>query len=193
MWTGRGRTSPGAPIPLRHPSSRPAGECAGSENRRLSAASAPGAPVSHQPRRLDAWLARRSTTQTSRAGDRALRRRWPRRRFRSRGAVELSPAVERPARVLAGYRRTAVEHGPPRQDEPGGIEARCPRTLSWRSRRRWRCGCGARAAASSRRRRAGDRPLGRVRLGVGCSPGTGRRAGRRSSGATPSASIGFDL
>ena len=47
---------PGAPIPLRHPSSRPAGECAGSENRRLSAASTharrPGLPSAAPPRRL---------------------------------------------------------------------------------------------------------------------------------------------
>ena len=183
---------PGAPIPLRHSSSRPAGECAGSENRRVSAASN-GAPASHQPRRLDAWLARRSTTPTSRAGRSsasppvaAAALPVPRRRRAEPGRGTAGPgprglpADRRRARSAAA-RRTRRARGPV-PEHP--VVALAPQMAV-----RVRCPGGG----ASRRRRAGDRPLGRVRLGVGCSPATGRRAGRRASGATPSASIGFDL
>ena len=137
MWTGRGRTSPGAPIPLRHPSSRPAGECAGSENRRLSAASTPGAPVSHQPRRLDAWLARRSTTPTSRAGRSsasppvaAAALPVPRRRRAEPGRGTAGPGP----RGLPADRRRARSAAAKRTGRARGPG---PRTLSWRSRRGW--------------------------------------------------------
>lgn len=158
MWTGQGRTSPGAPFLFDIHRARPRGVCAGSENRRLSAASPARRLGLHQPRRLDAWLAERSTTNftSRREARRARGHESPGRGFRSRVAGAPSPAGGRQGRVLAGYRRTAVEHGLPRQDEPEGSSpgGRGPRRAALAADG----GAAVPSGGASRQRRAGEPP-----------------------------------
>ena len=82
-----------------------------------------------------------SLSSTSRGEPRrARRRRWPRRRFRARLSSEPSPAGERTARVLAGYRRTAVERGRGQARPFGAADLAAVLATCHRRRRRGRGG-----------------------------------------------------